>query len=106
MRCVQIAIVGNTLGQCVVNMKTKVNYCVNCEQEVKFTKGKCEKCKGKYDDVVPASYRNYKYDNGMNKVYVAYKPCDIPKPLVKGLGWYEDKVGYYCKMGELICTDE
>lgn len=46
-------------------MKTKVNYCVNCEEDVKFIKGKCEKCKGKYDDVVPASCRkDYKYDYG------------------------------------------
>jgi len=46
-------------------MKTKTNYCVICEEEVKFVRGKCEKCKGKYDDVVPASYRkDYKYDFG------------------------------------------
>lgn len=49
----------------ITDMKTKVNYCVNCEEEVKFIKGKCESCKGKYDDVVPPSYRNdYKYDYG------------------------------------------
>jgi predicted amidophosphoribosyltransferase len=48
-------------------MKTKVNYCVNCEEEVRFIKGNCEKCKGKYDDVVPASCRNeYKYDYEKN----------------------------------------
>jgi hypothetical protein len=34
------------------------NYCVNCEEHVRFPKGKCEQCKGKYDDVVPASYTN------------------------------------------------
>jgi hypothetical protein len=44
-------------------MKTKVNYCTNCEEEVTFTRNKCENCKGKYDDVVPASYRTeYKYN--------------------------------------------
>ena len=49
----------------ITDMKTKINYCVNCEEEVKFIKGKCECCKGKYDDVVPPSYRNdYKYDCG------------------------------------------
>ena len=46
-------------------MKLKVYYCVNCEEEVKFIKGRCGKCKGKYDDVVPSSYRNdCKYDYG------------------------------------------
>jgi predicted amidophosphoribosyltransferase len=40
----------------------KINYCINCEEQVRFIKGRCEKCKGKYDDVVPASYRNYKYE--------------------------------------------
>jgi predicted amidophosphoribosyltransferase len=46
-------------------MKTKINYCVNCEEDVKFTKGKCENCKGKYDDVVPASCReDVEYDYG------------------------------------------
>ena len=47
------------------NVKIKVNYCVNCEEDVSFIKGKCEKCKEKYDDVVPASCRSdYKYDYG------------------------------------------
>ena len=46
-------------------MKTKINYCVNCEEDVKFPKGKCENCKGKYNDVVPASCREgYEYDYG------------------------------------------
>lgn len=46
-------------------MKIKANYCVNCEKDVKFPEGKCENCKGKYDDVVPASFRtDYKYDYG------------------------------------------
>lgn len=42
----------------------------------------------------------------MNKVYTAYKPCEKPKPIVDGLGWFEDEIGYYCIMGELDCTDE
>lgn len=43
--------------------KTKINFCVNCEEEVKFVKNKCESCNGKYNDVVPASYRkDLKYD--------------------------------------------
>ena len=46
-------------------MKTKLNYCVNCEEEVKFIRGKCESCKGNYDNVVPSSCRDdYKYDFG------------------------------------------
>ena len=46
-------------------MKTKVNYCINCEEEVMFAKGKCESCGGKYDDVVPASCRtDYRHDFG------------------------------------------
>lgn len=49
----------------ITDMKAKVNYCLNCEETVKFIKDKCKKCKGKYDDVVPASYRkDYKYDYG------------------------------------------
>lgn len=38
-------------------MEYKINYCVNCEEEVGFIRGQCTQCKGKYDDVVPASYR-------------------------------------------------
>lgn len=38
-------------------MKTKRNYCTNCEESVNFPKGKCENCGFNYDDVVPASYR-------------------------------------------------
>jgi len=46
-------------------MKNKSNYCINCEEDVKFIRNKCENCKGKYDDVVPASYKKeYKYDYG------------------------------------------
>ena len=46
-------------------MKTKVNYCVNCEEEVKFPRNRCENCKGKYDDVVPIScIRSFQYDYG------------------------------------------
>ena len=41
----------------------KINYCVNCEEEVRFKRGKCETCKSNYEDVVPASYReDYKYN--------------------------------------------
>ena len=29
------------------------------------------------------------------KVYIAYKPCEKPKPVLEGLDWYEDEVGYY-----------
>lgn len=43
-------------------MTAKVNYCINCEELVKFINSKCEKCKSKYDHVVPPSYRDYKYD--------------------------------------------
>jgi hypothetical protein len=46
-------------------MKIKINYCTNCEEEVRFPKGKCEGCSGKYDNVVPASYRlDYSFDYG------------------------------------------
>ena len=46
-------------------MKAKVNHCINCGEDVKFVRGKCEKCKGKYDDVVPASCReDYPWDFG------------------------------------------
>ena len=38
-------------------MKPKNNYCANCEEIVTFRRGKCAQCGGKYDDVVPASYR-------------------------------------------------
>lgn len=38
-------------------MKRKVNYCINCEEVVRFNKNRCESCKDKYEDVVPASYR-------------------------------------------------
>jgi hypothetical protein len=54
----------------------------------------------------------------MEKIYVAYKPCEKPKLFCKfhkewlspmdlseyGLGYFEDKIGYYFKSGELICT--
>jgi len=40
----------------------KKNYCINCEETVKFIKGRCENCNEKYDDVVPASHRNYKFE--------------------------------------------
>ena len=42
----------------------KKNYCINCEEVVLFIKNKCAECGGKYNDVVPASYRNCKYDFG------------------------------------------
>ena len=43
----------------------KKNYCVNCEEVATFIWGRCETCMGRYDDVVPASYRtDYKWDYG------------------------------------------
>ncbi|MFW5847662.1 MAG: hypothetical protein ACOCVF_01970 [bacterium] len=45
-------------------MKIRKNYCVNCEEKVRFIKNRCEYCKSEYDDVVPISYRNYEYDYG------------------------------------------
>jgi hypothetical protein len=49
-------------------MKAEVNYCTNCEETAKFIRGKCEKCKEKYDDVVPASYRKkLAFDHGKPK---------------------------------------
>jgi hypothetical protein len=52
------------------------------------------------------------------KVYVAYKPCKKPDLIVTfkegddpinvtthgGLGYFEDEIGYYHIVGELICT--
>lgn len=37
----------------------------------------------------------------MNKVYAAYKPCEKPKPILEGLGWFEDEVGFYYIEGYL-----
>lgn len=42
------------------------NYCINCEEDVDFKRNRCIQCKGKYDDVVPASCRqDYKYEHGL-----------------------------------------
>ncbi len=50
-------------------MKTRINYCINCEEIVRFIHGKCEKCGGKYDDVVPGSYRDdCKNDRGLKRL--------------------------------------
>jgi hypothetical protein len=52
-----------------------------------------------------------------NKIYVAYKPCKKPELIVQwtehsefvnvtqyGMNYFEDKIGYYFKQGELICS--
>lgn len=40
----------------------KKNFCRDCEEIVTFVKGRCKYCKGTYDEVVPASYREeYKW---------------------------------------------
>ena len=41
--------------------------CVNCEESKVFINGRCVGCGYKYDDVVPASYRDYKFDYGKEK---------------------------------------
>ena len=49
------------------NTKIKTGYCINCEEMVGFIRGKCEKCGGTYNDVVPPSYRDdCKYERGFN----------------------------------------
>ena len=64
-QCTKPPLTDRYMNSKITDMKTKVNYCVNCEGEKKFIQGKCESCKRKYDDVVPASYRNdYEYDYG------------------------------------------
>ena len=47
-------------------MNNVVNYCVSCEQDVRFdNEGYCNKCGNHYDNVVPASCRHdIKYDVG------------------------------------------
>lgn len=49
-------------------MKAKINYCINCEEKVKFIRGRCECCAGKYDDVVPPSYRQYPWERRITKM--------------------------------------
>ena len=46
-------------------MKKITNFCLNCEETTLFIRGRCSNCNMIYDDVVPASYRNYKYDFGL-----------------------------------------
>jgi|WetSurMetagenome_2_1015567.scaffolds.fasta_scaffold1628295_2 hypothetical protein len=54
-----------------------------------------------------------------SKIYVAYKPCGKPTLHVKfhkdgpwndmsesGIGYFEDEIGYYSIVGELICDAE
>ena len=50
------------------NTKTKIGYCIDCGEMVRFIRGKCEKCGGRYDDVASASYRDdCKYERGLNR---------------------------------------
>lgn len=49
-------------------MKKKIlmGYCAGCEEVTEFVKRRCVQCGGRYDEVVPVSYRdNYRGDGVM-----------------------------------------
>ncbi len=59
-------------------MKAKANFCINCEEQVIFVKGRCRGCNGKHNEVVPASHRTeLPFDFGvMEKTKVKFNACE------------------------------